>query len=151
VPIAATSLFRAVGLEIAGTVAWGSRVPSKACGVYIVSLSENPSRSAGMPTPLQSRIGAYYATPLGNRGPHAGGHWVKTLAVLSETFVHYAEVADCEKAETTLLRAFSTRVSPATRQRIGEPSLPFANLEFPDGTRKQRKRHGIGKCKLPKA
>jgi hypothetical protein len=103
----------------------------------------------GKATPLQSRIKAYYDTPLGNRGPHAGGHWIKTLSILRKTFLHFAEVADCERSEAELLRAFVAGVSRATRQRVGDPPLPFANLEFREGKRKRRKRHGIGKCKLP--
>jgi hypothetical protein len=201
VPIAASALFSEVGLRIAGTVPWGTPVYSRACGVYVVSLSRNPTCNAGLhaqapidrrsvqkwisrvqtieldkskatvkgviqrlskfwladesilyigkATPLRSRINAYYATPLGDRGPHAGGHWIKTLSKLNETFLHFAEVADCERSEADLLRAFVAGVSQATRQRVGDPPLPFANLELPDGKQKQRKRHGIGKSKLP--
>lgn len=150
-PITPRTLFREVGLEVTGAVAWGTPVSSEACGVYVVSLSQDPSRSGGLraqapidrgsierwiarvptieldkfkttaggvierlsrfwltdesilyigkATPLRSRINAYYATPLGNRGPHAGGHWIKTLSVLNETFVHFAEVPECEKVE----------------------------------------------------
>jgi hypothetical protein len=75
----------------------------------------------------------------------------RPFTILHGTFLHFAEVADCERSEAELLRAFVARVSQATRQRVGDPPLPFANLELPDGKRKQRKRHGIGKCKLPYA
>lgn len=201
VSITVTALFREVALRIIGTVPWGTPISSRACGVYAVSLSQDPNRSAGLhaqapidrcsvhqwisrvptieldkskatveaiiqrlskfwipdesilyigkATPLRSRIKAYYATPLGDRGPHAGGHWIKTLSILHETFLHFAEVVDCERSEADLLRTFVARVSEATRQRVGDPPLPFANLELPEGKRKQRKRHGIGKCKLP--
>lgn len=200
-PITATARCRKAGLRIAGTVPWGTPVSSRACGVYLVSLSQDPNANAGLrarapidrhsieqwieqvptmeldrseatvdgivqrlnefwltdestlyigkATSLQSRINAYYSTSLGHRGPHAGGHWIKTLAVLQKTFLHFAEVANCEKSEAELLRAFVTCVSQATRQRVGDIPLPFANLELPEGKRKCRKRHGIGKCKLP--
>lgn len=200
-PTTTTALFQEVGLRITGSVPWGTPEPSKACGVYVVSLSSDPSRHAnlhaqapidprsvqqwisrvptiqldkanatapaiinrlkqfwlddesilyiGKATPLQSRIRAYYGTPLGDRGPHAGGHWLKTLSMLNETFVHFAEVADCESSECELLQAFVRQVSPITRQRVGDPPLPFANLELRVGDKPlQRKHHGIGKCKL---
>ncbi len=103
----------------------------------------------GKATSLQSRIHAYYATPLGDRGPHAGGHWIKTLSVLHGTFLQFAEVADCEGSECELLQAFVRQVSPTTRQSVGDPPLPFANLEFCGANkRKQRKHPGIGRCKL---
>lgn len=199
-PITPAALFREVGLRVTGTVPWGTPVPSRACGVYVVSQSQDPNSCAGLDaqapidrrlvqqwlsrvptitldeskatvqgivqrlgtfwladesilyigkaTPLRSRIKAYYDTPLGDRRPHAGGHWIKTLSTLHKTFLHFAEVADCEKSEAELLRAFVARVSPATRERIGDPPLPFANLELPGGGQKLRKRHGIGKCTL---
>ena len=65
-------------------------------------------------TTLRSRVDAFYRTPLGARGPHAGGHWIKTLSVLSETFVHFAELPDsqsAERAEQTLLNSFVWEVS----------------------------------------
>jgi len=104
----------------------------------------------GKATTLHSRVNAFYRTPLGARGPHAGGYWIKTLSVLSDAFVHFAELPDvwlAEQAEQTLLNAFVAAVSPAVRAkaRDGARCFPFANLEHPPGT---RKKHGILNAKL---
>jgi hypothetical protein len=140
---------------------WISRVPtfeldkSRATASGVIErlskfwLADESILYIGKATPLRSRINAYYRTPLGDRGPHAGGHWIKTLSILHKTFLHFAEVADCEKVEAELLQAFTRQISRVARQRVGEPPLPFANLELPNGKQKQRKCHGLGKCKLP--
>ena len=101
----------------------------------------------GKATSLRSRINGYYRTPLGDRRPHAGGHWIKTLSCLKECFVHFAETPQPEDAEAALLDAFVSKVSPVTRAGIKDSAnpFPFANLEFPPGTRKA---HGIGKSKI---
>ena len=33
---------------------------------------------------INARLSAMYATPLGDARPHSGGHWLRTLSVLSE-------------------------------------------------------------------
>lgn len=97
-------------------------------------------------TSLRQRIRQYYRTPLGDRRPHAGGHWIKTLSTLAETLVYYAESADPRTAESRLLQAFVDQVSASTKQALRDPNrpFPFANLEFPQGNRKQ---HGIANSK----
>jgi len=75
----------------------------------------------GKAASLRSRVHAYYNTPLGNRGPHAGGHWVKTLSVLERCYVHYALTHTSEaahEAEKRLLRLFGERVSESSRRAI---------------------------------
>jgi len=99
----------------------------------------------GKATSLRSRIGAYYTTPLGARGPHAGGHWIKTLSTLNQLHVHFAEtksINEAEGAEEELIKLFSSSVSESSRSRLPrhEDPLPFANLKFPNGARKG---HGI--------
>jgi hypothetical protein len=91
---------------------------------------------------LRKRIGDYYRTPLGDSKPHAGGHWIKTLAVLPEVRVYFVETEDYEHGERSLLTAFVQGVSKPTREALFDPTLPipFANLEHPPGTRKD---HGI--------
>lgn len=97
----------------------------------------------GKATNLRRRVGEYYRTRLGDRRPHAGGHWIKTLAVLPRTFVHYGESKDPAASEALMLGRFVHGVSEETRQELGDPErpFPFANLEFP----RVRKRHGLSK------
>ena len=91
---------------------------------------------------LRKRVNEYYGTNLGNRSPHRGGHWIKTLSVLHDTFVHYAETPRPEESEGDLLRAFIAGVRSSARETLRDPErpFPFANLEFPKGV---RKKHGF--------
>jgi hypothetical protein len=96
----------------------------------------------GKAASLRGRVGDYYRTTLGDPRPHAGGHWVKTLAILGRARVYFAETPNHEEAEQRLLDAFRRGTSEAGRKSLFDPMLPipFANLEFPPGT---RKKHGI--------
>lgn len=81
---------------------------------------------------LDKRVLDYYNTPLGDKRPHSGGQWIKTLRKINELYVYYAGVHskdDAVRLETEMLKFFISEV--------GE--LPFANLEGPNG----RKRHGL--------
>ena len=91
---------------------------------------------------LRTRVRQYYKTPLGAKRPHKGGWWFKTLSVLSELTVHFAPVGGFAQAEQQMLRAFAVGVSEESRSRLHDQVrvMPFANLEFPPGTRKA---HGI--------
>ena len=84
-------------------------------------------------TSVAKRVGQFYRTPLGDPRPHAGGHWLKTLAILDRLHVWCAETADPDAAEASLFAAFAERHG-------GELVLPFANLE---GAGRARKAHGI--------
>lgn len=90
------------------------------------------------------RIGAYYRTPLGDRKPHAAGHWLKTLRGLDRARIWWAETTAAEEYEDALLSAFAETVdaSPEGAPRLLDRSviLPFANLQTATG---QRKAHGI--------
>ena len=82
---------------------------------------------------MQSRLNQFYKHKLGNSSPHRGGHWLKTLSVLNETFVHYAETPDPELSEYRLMRAFMVNASVSTRNclRDSDQPYPFGNLELP--------------------
>lgn len=98
---------------------------------------------------LRKRLADYYRTPLGARAPHAGGHWLKTLSVLSDLRVTWATADDPDTAEDALLRAFGAGVSAAVRRAVPRgPILPFANLQTGD---KVRKAHGITGSKAPRS
>jgi hypothetical protein len=93
-------------------------------------------------TSLRNRVAQYYRTPLGARKPHAGGWFLKLLSDIDSLHVHYAASANPSVAESSMLGAFCSAVSAASRERLFDPGrpFPFANLEWPPGTRKQ---HGI--------
>ena len=97
--------------------------------------------------PLSKRVRQYYYTKLGNQGPHAGGHWLKTLSNLDDLYVYYAVCSTPKDKEDELLGSFIDNVSDATKTILLDPirPFPFANLEYPRGT---RKKHGIGKSTL---
>ena len=97
--------------------------------------------------PVQGRVAAYYRTPLGDRSPHAGGHWIKTLSCLSDCLVWSAATDDYEEAEREMLDDFSRTVPAAERRALHDPLLvlPFANLKNGRG---QVKAHGIRGSKL---
>jgi len=99
-------------------------------------------------TSLARRVGDYYSTPLGAKRPHAGGWPLKTLATLGDLSVYFARCSDPANAENEMLRAFVEGVSQQSRSTLHDPSLPipFANLEWPKGT---RKKHGITGAREP--
>jgi hypothetical protein len=103
----------------------------------------------GLPgTSVESRVGAYYRTPLGARRPHSGGWPLKALSVLPELSVFFAPCDDPDAAELQMLDAFIGQVSPASRATLHDPDLPvpFANLQRDKG---QRKLHGITGAREP--
>jgi transcription elongation factor GreA len=70
---------------------------------------------------LRRRLAEFAATPLGDDGPHHGGHWLKTLRDYDRARVWWAETDAPEEYEDALLTAFGVAV--------GDPgALPFANL-----------------------
>jgi hypothetical protein len=88
---------------------------------------------------VRGRLRAYYRTPLGDSKPHAGGHWIQTLAGLGQVLVWWAESDRPLEAEAGLLEAFAQRQSSATRDRLGRQVAPFANRRGLSGP----KAHGI--------
>lgn len=91
---------------------------------------------------IGGRVGAFVKTPLGDRRPHAGGHWLKTLTVLPELRVWWAPTTAPEEYEDALLTAFAEGISAEARAALRESSvvLPWANLQSATDERKQ---HGI--------
>lgn len=99
-------------------------------------------------TPLKTRISAYYSTELGERKPHAGGHWLKILSNINDLYVYYSECVSPPKLlEDKMLELFVNNVSDSSKNILYDKirTFPFANLEYPKGNKKF---HGIGKCKL---
>lgn len=104
----------------------------------------------GKATSLKSRLRCFYSHQLGKRSPHAGGHWMKTLSTLDQTFIHFGEVSDFTNVEAKMLRHFIGNTSDEAKKSLRDPGhpFPFANLAFPPGT---SKKHGMENQRLLKA
>lgn len=100
-------------------------------------------------TSLAGRLAQYYKTPLGARGPHAGGWFLKLLRNLSELHVHWSECEDPDEADTRMVASFAARVSDKAAESLHDSinRLPFANLRWPRGGRKN---HGITGATAPR-
>jgi hypothetical protein len=98
-------------------------------------------------TTVGGRTTDYYTTPLGDRSPHAGGHWIKTLACLDRCLVWWAPSKEPEQAEGILFDRFAATVQAKEAERLYDPTLvlPFANLQ---NERRMRKRHGVTGARL---
>lgn len=98
---------------------------------------------------IRHRLRQFYRHRLGERSPHSGGQWLKTLDNIGETFVFWAGHSQPKMAEETMLHKFVESVSPTTRQTIADPNLalPFANLELEPGN---RKKHGLIGARKPR-
>ena len=105
----------------------------------------------GKATCLTDRLAQLGSHRLGNRSPHKGGHWLKTLSNLDHLHVYFCECdseREAKELEGKALGAFMGQVSPRTLKRLHNPDLPipFANAEYPQGRRKQSR---IAKGVLP--
>lgn len=160
----ASELMRGLGLLVDGPTRWGSGIPSRGPGVFVVELpagsesapidvvavrrwiervpqmmldGERPAAQelarwlGGMWLPSEpilfvgrssraigQRLAAIYATPLGDSQPTAAGHWLKTLAVLNDLRVWWAETDAAEEYEDAILNEVTGR---------NDGRAPFAN------------------------
>lgn len=91
---------------------------------------------------IGGRLAALYQTVLGDARPHAGGHWLKTLAEPGRLRIWWAETDAHEEYEDALLGAVAARHSPDTLTGLpgSGPLLPFANLQDSAG---RAKPHGL--------
>ena len=85
------------------------------------------------------RITAIARTELGDRRPHSGGHWLKTLRSLDGLRVWWAPTDATEEYEDALLTAFAERVKGADLTDAPDRGLilPWANLRWQTGERRQ--------------
>jgi len=88
---------------------------------------------------LGRRIAAMEATVLGDRRPHSGGHWLRTLRLPSATTIWWASTDAVEEYEDALLAAFASGISNEERALSPDQDvvLPFANLRRPTGERRR--------------
>lgn len=98
---------------------------------------------------IGNRVNEYYRTDYGERSPHAGGHWIKSLTILDNVFVHYILCDNSSNVENQLLNYFIQNVSNTSKEQLRdkELTLPFANLELTKG---RIKKHGLGNMKKKK-
>jgi transcription elongation factor GreA len=84
------------------------------------------------------RVAAIARTELGDRRPHSGGHWLKTLRSLEGVRVWWTLTDATEEYEDALLAAFAAGIDPAQRTALPDRDvvLPWANLRRPTGERK---------------
>ncbi|TVQ82260.1 MAG: GIY-YIG nuclease family protein, partial [Phycisphaeraceae bacterium] len=110
-------------------------------------LPDEPILYIGTATSLRSRLNQFVNHTLGDRAPHKGGHWLKTLNILDELHIHYAVATSPDHAldlESRAIRLFSEHVSDASRANLPRPevAIPFANMRDHIRRRKQsRLRH----------
>ena len=99
-------------------------------------------------TSIAARVGAIEATPLGERRPHSGGHWLKVLRGMERARVWWARTDASEEYEDALFAAFAEAVPAADRERLHDTDvvLPFANLRSTAG---DRKGHGLSGYLVP--
>lgn len=87
---------------------------------------------------LKKRVNQYYKTKLGDKRPHAGGHWLKTLDIINELNVFWTTSGDqdAEELEGELLSKFVESINYKDELYDSKHPFPFANLEYPKGNRK---------------
>ena len=110
----------------------------------IIYIGKAPVRSNGKG--IGNRVREFYNTEYGEKRPHAGGHWIKSLSNVNRLFIHYIITENSEDIEIELLKQFRENISAKSKEKLRDKEmiLPFANLELKKG---QRKKHGLGKMK----
>lgn len=110
--------------------------------LYIGKASKRKSGSG-----IATRVNEYYRTDYGEKSPHAGGHWLKSLSILNELSVFYSPCENSGKVEEDMLKFFCNNVSEETKINLRDSNLPlpFANLRLKRG---QDKNHGLFKMKI---
>jgi transcription elongation factor GreA len=89
-------------------------------------------------TSVGGRVAAMQRTVLGDRRPHAGGHWLATLEGSTSMRVWWAETDAVEEYVDALLSAFAGAVPAEEVASLPDDAvvLPWANLRLPTGERR---------------
>jgi transcription elongation factor GreA len=119
----------------------GDRPTSKALAARLASFwlpSQTVLYIGASEVSVARRVAAIGRTELGDRRPHSGGHWLKTLRSLGGVLVWWAPTRATEEYEDALLAAFAEGVPAADVAALGDRSvvLPWANLRTATGERK---------------
>ncbi len=138
-------------LDITAIRAWLERVPglrldgarpepgALADRIRSYWLPEQPVLYVGRTSKsLGARVGALYATALGDRRPHSGGHWLRTLKSPDALRIWWAETDAPEEYEDAVVAAIAETVTAAERAALASdsPLLPWANLESVTGEKR---------------
>jgi hypothetical protein len=104
--------------------------------VLYIGLAGSRKNHAGEELPR--RVGEYATTRLGAKSPHSGGWPLLTLSNLRELYVHYGYCGNVDTVESAALGWFAGHASARRKTVLRDPSkiMPFANLEYPKGNRK---------------
>jgi transcription elongation factor GreA len=129
----------------------GARPTSKVLAARLASLwlpSEVVLYAGATSGSLGGRVLALAHHALGDRRPHADGHWLHLLTGIERARIWFAETDAAEEYLDAVLDAFAARVpSPLPVSRpAGALTLPWANLRRPTG---ERQVHGITGSVLP--
>jgi hypothetical protein len=139
--ITVAEIFKQVGLTPCGPKSWGTQIPERSAGVYVVALvpdssvrlegpvyaeyldererehwlSEQPIIYIGQTTCLSRRLSQFYRHRYGQRSPHCGGEAVKLLQC--SLWVYWSPASHPVESERMMISAF--------QQAVGRK--PFAN------------------------
>lgn len=104
-------------------------------------------------TSVQQRVRQFYRTAIGARAPHAGGWPIKMLNATGGLAVHYGASDNPDGAELAMIDAFVAGVGKASMSHLVDPTtrLPFANLMYPTGRRKQHGFAGVKETRTKEA
>lgn len=96
----------------------------------ILYIGKAPNRSNG--NGISNRVGEYYRTKLGDRSPHSGGQWLKTLANVNSMTVFYGQVKNSSEIEVKMFDYFMKNISQISLMNLRDKKypLPFANLRY---------------------
>jgi hypothetical protein len=122
----------------------GDRPTSRALAARLASFwlpSQVVLYVGSTPASVGARVAAIGRTALGDRRPHAGGHWLHVLdgGTARSLRVWWAETDATEEYEDALLGTFAASVPGDEAGAVpGGPAvvLPFANLRRPTGERR---------------
>jgi hypothetical protein len=109
----------------------------------ILYIGKAPTRKSK--SGISKRVSEYFSTIIGNRGPHSGGQWIKTLKDIDTFTVYYSICDKPEDIEHRMLDFFMINVSKTTLLNLYDKKLPipFANIKFTGN-----KNHGLKSQRL---
>ena len=127
--------------RVDGLLLDGQRPSSRALAGRLASFwlpSETVLYVGATDASIGRRVTAIARTELGDRRPHSGAHWLKTLRSLDGIRVWWTLTDAPEEYEDALLAAFAAAVPPTDLAALPdrEVILPWANLRRPTGERK---------------